>query len=151
MSSSRAELTDRIGAAMRVVISSSVLTNERIARSVGINVVDSQTLSVIAERGTPMTAGEVSAATELTTSTTTRVLDRLEKAGFIERSTDPADRRKVVVSASPKMMEVMAEPYGRILQQLAALHEGFSPAELEVVARYLESTAGVGKWGNDEA
>jgi len=150
MSSSRADLTERISAAMRVVIASSVLTNERIARSVGINVVDSQTLSVIAEHGSPMTAGEVSAATDLPTSTTTRVLDRLEKAGFIQRTADPADRRKVVVSPTPKMMEVMSEPYGQILQQLAALHENFTAAELETVARYLESKVGVGRWGADE-
>jgi len=95
--SSRAEVTGRIVELLQLVIASSVMTNERIAHSLGLNVVDLQALGFIARSGSPMTAGEVSQQTGLPTSTTTRVLDRLEKSGFIERSTDPNDRRRVVV------------------------------------------------------
>ena len=97
--SSKAEVTGRIVELMQLVIASSVMTNERIARSLGLNVVDIQALGFIARSGAPLTAGEVSQQTELPTSTTTRVLDRLEKHGLIERSTDPNDRRRVVVQA----------------------------------------------------
>src|SRR4030095_15357904 len=99
--SSKAEVTGRIVELLQLVIASSVMTNERIARSLGLNVVDLQALGFIARNGAPMTAGEVSQATELPTSTTTRVLDRLEKQGFIERTTDPNDRRRVVVQVRP--------------------------------------------------
>ena len=143
--SSRDEVTERIAAAMRHVISSSVMTNERIARTVGLSVVDTQTLGIIAAAESPLTAGEVSAATQLPSSTTTRVLDRLENAGFIERSADPDDRRKVVVSVLPKMIETMGPAYGGILQELAAMHEDFTVAELEVIARYLEASVGIGR------
>ena len=51
-----------------------------------------------------MTAGEISARTDLPTSTTTRVIDRLEKIGFVRRTSDPADRRKVVVEAIPERL-----------------------------------------------
>ena len=93
--SSKAEVTERILELLQLVIASSVMTNERIARSLGLNVVDLQALGYIV-RGGPMTAGEVSQITDLPTSTTTRVLDRLEKQGFIERSPDPLDRRRGV-------------------------------------------------------
>jgi DNA-binding MarR family transcriptional regulator len=143
--SSREEITGRIADAMQRVIAASVLTNERIARGIGLSVVDTQTLGIITQNASPMTAGEVSAATQLPTSTTTRVLDRLENAGLIKRSPDPTDRRKVVIVAQPKIYEVMGEAYGKILAELTEMHEQFSVAELEVVARYLEMSKDIGR------
>ena len=142
--SSKAEVTGRIVELLQLVIASSVMTNERIARSLGLNVVDLQALGYIARNEAPMTAGEVSQQTELPTSTTTRVLDRLEKQGFIERSTDPNDRRRVVVRARPEMLAGAGrggddDPYGGILAGMRRVHEGFTVDELEVVARYLDA------------
>ncbi|MCD5344971.1 MarR family transcriptional regulator [Agromyces sp. H3Y2-19a] len=141
--SSKAEISARISELMQLVIASSVMSNERIARSMGINVVDLQALGFIARSGAPMTAGEVSQATELPTSTTTRVLDRLEKQGYIERSHDPADRRRVVVQLAPGALAGAGaggddDPYRDILEGMRRAHEGFTVAELEVVARYLD-------------
>src|SRR3954470_11272657 len=94
-------LTDRIAMAMREVIAQAVVTNEGIARSVGLNVVDLQTFSVLMSAGVPLSAGEISSRTALPTSSTTRVLDRLEKRGFVRRVADPEDRRRVVVQVVP--------------------------------------------------
>jgi DNA-binding MarR family transcriptional regulator len=146
--SSKAEVTGRIVELLQLVIASSVMTNERIAHSLGLNVVDLQALGFIARNGSPMTAGEVSQQTELPTSTTTRVLDRLEKGGFIERSTDPNDRRRVVVRVRPGVLDGAGrggdgDPYAAILTGMARVHEGFSVEELEVVARYLDAVKDV--------
>jgi DNA-binding MarR family transcriptional regulator len=116
-----------------------VLTNERIARGVGLNVVDLQTFGIILSSGRPMTAGEISARTELPTSTTTRVIDRLEKIGFVRRSSDPGDRRKVVVQAIPERLAAFQDAYAPIVEGMRRLNAGFDAAELEVVARYLEA------------
>ena len=142
--SSKAEVTDRIVELMQLVIASSVMTNERIARSLGLNVVDIQALGFIARSATPLTAGEVSQQTELPTSTTTRVLDRLERQGLIERSTDPNDRRRVVVRARAEGLPGAGsggadDPYADILAGMNRVHEGFTVDELEVVARYLDA------------
>jgi DNA-binding MarR family transcriptional regulator len=139
-----AALTDRLAAAMRTTIANAVLTNERIARSVGLNVVDLQTFGVLLEAGAPMTAGELSARTGLPTSTTTRVIDRLEHGGFVRREADPGDRRKVLVHPETARMREFEGAYGEILEGLRAAHEGFTAAELEVAARYLEAIADVG-------
>lgn len=133
------DVTDRIAAAMRSVIADAVLTNERIARGVGLNVVDLQTFGIILGSGRPMTAGEISARTELPTSTTTRVIDRLEKVGFVRRTSDPDDRRKVVVQAIPERLAAFQDAYAPIVEGMRQLHTGFDAAELEVVARYLEA------------
>src|SRR5215207_7908267 len=142
--SSRAEVTGRIVELLQLVIASSVMTNERIAHSLGLNVVDLQALGFIARSGSPMTAGEVSQQTGLPTSATTRVLDRLEKSGFIERSTDPNDRRRVVVRVRHEALSGAGsggegDPYAQILSGMQRVHEQFSVAELEVVARYLDA------------
>lgn len=146
--STRAEVTARIVDLMQLVIASSVMTNERIARAMGINVVDLQTLGFIARNGAPMTAGEISRQTELPTSTTTRVLDRLEKHGYIERMTDPNDRRRVVVRVPSEFSADVGrgghdDPYAGILEGMRRLHEEFTVDELEVVARYLDAVKDV--------
>ncbi|MEO8262103.1 MAG: MarR family transcriptional regulator [Pseudolysinimonas sp.] len=132
---------ERIALAIRRVIANAVLTNERIARGIGLNVVDLQTFGIILDSARPMTAGEISSRTELPTSTTTRVLDRLEKGGFVRRSSDPADRRKVVIEPIAERLADFQDAYGPIIEGLRRLHDGFSPAELEVIARYLEAMA----------
>jgi hypothetical protein len=142
--SSRAELTDGMLDRIQRFIGSAVLTNERIARSLGINVVDLQAFGMIMRAGTPLTAGEVSQLTELPTSTTTRVLDRLEKHGFVVRETDPADRRRVVVRvsdgpASPFGRGGADDPYADIVEGMRHVHEQFSVDELAVVTRYFDA------------
>ncbi len=133
------DITDRIAAGMRSIIANAVLTNERIARGVGLNVVDLQTFGIILDSRRPMTAGEISARTALPTSTTTRVIDRLEKVGFVRRSSDPSDRRKVVVEAIPERLASFQNAYAGIVDGVRQLHTGFDAAELEVVARYIEA------------
>jgi len=147
---SRGDLTDRIAAGMRSVIADAVLTNERIARGVGLNVVDLQTFGIVLASGRAMTAGEISAATDLPTSTTTRVIDRLEKIGFVRRASDPSDRRKVVVEALPERLADFQDAYADILDDMRRLHDDFNEHELEIVARYLEAmvaSSGLGKPG----
>src|SRR4051795_9788311 len=122
---------------MQEVIASAVLTNERIARSIGLNVVDFQTYGVLLRNGEAMTPGQVSQVTELPSSTTTRVLDRLEAKGLVERRPDPADRRKVWVHALPLDDEFVTSAYAEIVRQMEHVHAGFTVPELKAVERYL--------------
>ncbi|GAB3591430.1 MarR family transcriptional regulator [Angustibacter peucedani] len=142
--STRAQVTERITQVMQEVIASSVLTNERIARHVGLNVVDWQTYGVIGRHEGAMTPGQVSAATGLPSSTTTRVLDRLEAKGLVQRDAAPDDRRKVLVTALPVTVVEVGEAYERILDQLEQVHREFTVDQLETVARYLEAVKDVG-------
>ena len=135
---------DRIAYAMRRVIADAVLTNERIARGIGLNVVDLQTFGVILDSGRQLTAGEISTLTELPTSTTTRVIDRLEKGGFVRRTSDPADRRKVVIEPILERLASFQNAYAEIIADMSRLNEGFSAAELDTVARYLEAMVAQG-------
>jgi DNA-binding MarR family transcriptional regulator len=135
--STRKQLGEQISYAMQEVIASAVLTNERIARSVGLNVVDFQTYGVLLRHGEPMTPGQVAQATELPSSTTTRVLDRLESKGMIERRPDPDDRRKLWVQPVQWYDKRVHDAYESIVDQMEEVHAGYSVADLQTVLRYL--------------
>ncbi|ALX66107.1 MarR family winged helix-turn-helix transcriptional regulator [Microbacterium sp. XT11] len=144
--SSKADVTRRLLDLMQVFIADAVLTNERIARSLGLSVVDLQAFGVLVRAGRPLTAGELSQRTELPTSTTTRVIDRLEREGFLQRAADPADRRRVVLHPRPDAFERFAsgeqgDPYADVTAQVERAHEQFTVAELETVARYFEAVS----------
>jgi DNA-binding MarR family transcriptional regulator len=136
--STRKQLGEQIADVMQEVIASAVLTNERIARSIGLNVVDFQTYGVLLRHGEAMTPGQLAQSTELPSSTTTRVLDRLEAKGLVERRPDPDDRRKTWVDALPFEHEQIGAAYGEILRQMGEVHSRFSVAELQTVLRYLD-------------
>ena len=142
--SSKADVTRRLLDLMQVFIGDAVLTNERIARSLGLSVVDLQAFGMLVRSDGPLTAGELSQRTELPTSTTTRVIDRLERAGFLERAADPADRRRVVLHPRPDAFArfdsgEQGDPYAEVTAQVERAHERFTVAELETVARYFET------------
>lgn len=136
--STRKQVGEKIAVVMQEVIASAVLTNERIARSIGLNVVDFQTYGVLLRHGEPMTPGQLAQTTELPSSTTTRVLDRLEAKGLVERRPDPGDRRKTWIHAFPVEHEHIGAAYDEILRQMGEVHAQYSVAELTTVLRYLD-------------
>ena len=137
--STRAQLGERITMLMQELIASAVLTNERIARQVGLNVVDLQTYGVLVRRGEPMTPGQLAQVTELPSSTTTRVLDRLEDNGLVQREPDPIDRRKTWVHAVPLDHPEVNAAYESIVRKMEEVHADFTVADLRTVIRYLDA------------
>ena len=73
----------------------------------------------------------------LTTGSVTAMLDRLERLGYVTRSADPADRRKVVIRITPKAMRKAAKIYGPIvLEGDQDVLSRYSAAELRVLLDY---------------
>jgi DNA-binding MarR family transcriptional regulator len=89
---------------MREIAGLSSLYSQAVASRLGINVTDLECLRLVSS-GSGMTAGTIAKSSNLTTGATTTVIDRLERAGYVERKSDDRDRRKVVVVASPAMQD----------------------------------------------
>ncbi|MGH7530012.1 MAG: MarR family transcriptional regulator, partial [Gemmatimonadales bacterium] len=70
--------------------------DEAAAAALGVNRTDLRCLDVLLERGSA-SPGELAAALGLTTGSVTAMLDRLERMGYLSRTSDPADRRRVQV------------------------------------------------------
>jgi DNA-binding MarR family transcriptional regulator len=62
-----------------------------------------------------LTAGELSERLRLTPSTITAVLDRLDRAGLANRGPHPTDRRRIVITLTPRGSEALAYAQGWLL------------------------------------
>lgn len=135
------ESVTRLAGLWEVLIGQAVLFNERVARAIGISVVDLQAFGVISRHDGPITPTEVMARTGLPASTTTRVLDRLEKAGYIARSSVPTDRRKVAVEVVESKAAEIAQHYAGKIDQIGELVAKRTDAEVAAVISYLSELA----------
>ena len=77
------------------------------ARQFGLSHAALNALAVIEGAGEPMLTGEVAARMHVTSGSVTSVLDNLEKKGFVVRSNDPSDRRRVLVDITPAAQAVL--------------------------------------------
>ena len=68
-----------------------------VAASIGLNQAGTNTLAVIEGADEPLTPGEISERTLISSATMTSTLDRLERRGWVRRLPNPDDRRSVLV------------------------------------------------------
>ena len=68
---------------------------QTVAIRFGLSESDVEALEVLLDSGAA-TAGRLSELMGLTTGAVTRVIDRLEQAGYVRRVPDPGDRRRVL-------------------------------------------------------
>ncbi|KAM9861595.1 MarR family winged helix-turn-helix transcriptional regulator [Leucobacter sp. BZR 635] len=98
-------------------------------------------LIVSANRGEMATPGAIAAHLKISSASTTKLLDRLERGGHIVRSAHPTDRRALTISITPETHEVARNTVGR--QQAKRFHAAarLTAAEREVVIRFLDDMA----------
>jgi DNA-binding MarR family transcriptional regulator len=77
-------------------------------------------------RSGPLTVGALATRLDLTLSTVSTVLAELDRAGFVTRHADPADRRRTIVQITPAKKTLIenwlngaAAPLARVLDRLA--------------------------------
>jgi len=110
--------------------------DEALAARLGLNLTDLRCSSLVDREG-PLTAGKLAATMGLTTGAITGVLDRLERAGFVKRSRDPADRRQVIVTSVPARGESVGAILTPFVLAMDAWSSRFREEELEAFSRYL--------------
>ncbi|MFY0522803.1 MarR family winged helix-turn-helix transcriptional regulator [Archangium gephyra] len=62
--------------------------------------------------GAPLTVGTLGARLDMDTGTITPLVKRLESAGFVTRTRDPADERRVLVDLTPRGRALETEVRG---------------------------------------
>ena len=107
------------------------------AAVLGINLTDLRCLEILRQQETALPGG-LGAALGLTTGSVTAMLDRLEALGYLTRTRDSADRRKVIVRATPLATQrVWDEIYRPLSEDGLAAIAHYSDAERAVVRDYL--------------
>lgn len=106
----------------------------------GLNATDMECLRILFSRGVS-TPSELARQTGLTSGAATAMLDRLEKAGLIERRPNPDDRRGTLIVPAKTAAEKAASWFesARIAQD--ELVSGYSEQEQELIADVFERFA----------
>ncbi len=128
---------ERVGVAVRTMGAQSILTSAVIAEKFGLHKTDLESLDLIYLRGGACSPGQISEATGLTSGSTTALIDRLEKAGYVMREPDKTDRRRQVVRIIPKAIEPIKAVYLPMQAAMFKLWSEYSAADLETIADFL--------------
>src|SRR4051812_9863875 len=110
----RARLLDELSSVSRRYMASYALFNQAVADRLGLHPTDLQCLNLLTLEAGPVTTGRVAELTGLTTGSATRLVDRLERAGYVVRERDSEDRRRGLGATVP---EKIAE-FGRMWNRL---------------------------------
>jgi DNA-binding MarR family transcriptional regulator len=103
----------------------------------GLNVTDMECLRLLFMRGTA-TPSELARHTGLTSGATTAMLDRLEKAGLIERRPNPNDRRGTLITPAGSSTARVASWFESARKAQDELISSYSESELEIIADVFE-------------
>jgi DNA-binding MarR family transcriptional regulator len=124
----------------RDFIAAVVVFHELVGRCLGVSATDRKCLDLLSRA--PVTAGELARFTGLTTGAATGIIDRLVKAGYAERVSDPEDRRRVLVSRKPhsRLDKIMPAIFGPLGADMTAVTANYSARELGVIADFLART-----------
>ncbi len=103
----------------------------------GLNVTDMQCLRLLFIKGVA-TPSELARHTGLTSGATTAMLDRLEKAGLIERHPNPDDRRGTLIAPGKSAAEEVASWFESARRAQEELVLSYSESELEIISDAFE-------------
>lgn len=112
-----------------------------LARRMGLTVSEMAALEHLHAAEDGLTPTQLGQRLSMGSGTVTPLVDRLERAGYVHRRPNPADRRSSIIG----LTSWGEQDAGRHLMPLAAdlLHiaEGLGPQQQEVVAHYLEAVS----------
>jgi len=90
------------------------------------------------KKGTIATAGAIASHLDVSTASTTKLLDRLERGGHIERHSHPTDRRALAITVTDATRRAATESVGRQQSRRFYAAARLTSAERAVVQRFLD-------------
>ena len=100
-----------------------------------------QYLIATGNQGIMPTASALAQHLEVSTASVTKMLDRLEKDGHIQRRPHPTDRRALAIELSQDTRDSAMQRVGKTQGRRFYAAARLTPAEREVVIRFLTETA----------
>lgn len=136
----RERLLEELSVVSRHYMASYALFNQAVADHLGLHPTDLQCLNLLTlERG-PVTTGRVAELTGLTTGSATRLVDRLERAGYVVRERDAADRRRVLVATVPEKVAEFGRVWERLGGEWSALFDDLDDTQLGLIVDHMKRT-----------
>jgi DNA-binding MarR family transcriptional regulator len=115
-----------------------IMFHQAIADVLGLHITDHKSLDLIYRFG-PMPAGKLGDLTGLTNGAVTGIIDRLEKAGYVKRKSDPNDRRKTIVESAKnrKLENKIEEIFMPLHERMYKLLSSYSDNELAFLLKLM--------------
>ena len=111
--------------------------DEAACHVLGINRTDARCMDIL-DRAGRMTAGELAAASGLSSGALTALLDRMERAGYVRRTHDTVDRRRVFVEMTDEARAAAEEIWGPIAEQALAGWDAYTDDQLRFILGFVE-------------
>ncbi|MFH9613650.1 MarR family winged helix-turn-helix transcriptional regulator [Streptomyces pratensis] len=119
-----------------------VLFHEQLAARLQVNATEHKVLGIIGR--TPGThPARLVVETGLSNAAITKIVDRLVGLGYVDRARDPADGRRVVLTATAEHRRVLAGAMAPMLEGMDKVVAGLDEVELAAVGRWLTGTVSV--------
>lgn len=134
---SRNQLLGALAQAAERSATDGILFHQAIADRLKLHITDLRCLNALIQAG-PSSAGELAKQVSLTTGAVTRMLDRLERAGFIRREHDRQDRRRVMIHPVPKALAGLEVHYRGIAQAWSELLGSYTDEQLVLFLELFE-------------
>ncbi|WP_327307231.1 MarR family transcriptional regulator [Streptomyces sp. NBC_01298] len=110
------------------------------AEAAGLHTSEWYALSLITLEG-GLSSGELATRTGLTTGATTRLIDRLERAGYARRAADPGDRRRVIVEPVADALDRVEDAVAPARRHIAAVIGSYTPEQQALLFDYFARAA----------
>jgi DNA-binding MarR family transcriptional regulator len=109
-----------------------VMFHRAAGQILGVNVTDMKCLDMMTLQGSA-TPSQLAVHTGLSSGATTAMLDRLERAGLIERQPHPNDRRGTILVLTKQAMRTLPSLFASLGTAMEALVSSYSQIELAVL------------------
>ncbi|MEU6579393.1 MarR family transcriptional regulator [Nocardia sp. NPDC046763] len=133
----RRALYEELSNESRRYMAAYTLFNQAVADRLGLHPTDLQGLSLLTAEPEPLTVKQIADMTGLTTGSATRLVDRLERGGYVTRVPDMHDRRRVLVTPVPERVARVTAVWDDLGEGWQAMLCEHTDAELEAIIRHM--------------
>jgi DNA-binding MarR family transcriptional regulator len=137
----REEIIQAIIEKRREMSTETIMFHQAVADIFGLHITDHKCLDLIHRYGA-MPAGRLAELTGLTTGAVTGIIDRLEEAGYVRRTDDPKDRRRIIVepTKNKKWERKIETIFIPLHERMHKLLSSYSDSELAFLLDVLTKT-----------
>ncbi|KOV78224.1 hypothetical protein ADL03_40530 [Nocardia sp. NRRL S-836] len=128
--------------AVRSLVNAARELSARKSRELGVNGTDMAALSLLEQHG-PMGPAELADSLGIRAASVTVLLDRLERAGHVERVRSSNDRRRIVVTTTESAHQATMRALLPTIQAIDAISRGLDERDQRVVRDFLGAVTGV--------
>lgn len=135
MEENRQPLIAEVGVAMREYQRVTDALDDAVAERFGVNRTDLRHLDLLFDG--PLSAGQLAERSGLSPAAMTTLIDRLTKKGYVRRTRDEHDRRRVFVALTEAARTAAWELYGPIARDGEELLAGYTDEQLTLIRDFL--------------